>query len=158
MSNAKPYTTEEFNGSNLGSVFDVTIMDSERLLATFVERDALCAEVARLKTEVSVLESDCADGTCRACVKCCDAALAERDAALALADATQAELNAERERHHATLKAADLVLKDVQRLERSFSCFYCGNDRLTHEASCRVREARRSVEKWMNEALKETTP
>lgn len=70
----------------------------------------------------------------------------------------KAELNAERERHHATLEAADLVLKDVQRLERSFSCFYCGNDRLTHEASCRVREARRSVEKWTNEQLKETKP
>lgn len=32
-------------------------------------------EIGRLRNDIHVLESDCVDGTCRACVKCCDAAL-----------------------------------------------------------------------------------
>jgi hypothetical protein len=39
------------------------------------------ARVAELEREVSVLGSDCHDGTCRACVKCCDAALERADRA-----------------------------------------------------------------------------
>ena len=36
--------------------------------------DLARTRVAELEREVSVLGSDCHDGTCRACVKCCDSA------------------------------------------------------------------------------------
>ena len=63
-------------------------------LATDTVRD-LTAEADALKAEVSVLESDCEDGSCRACVKCCDSAIAALAAEKAAhASARQSNLDA----------------------------------------------------------------
>lgn len=40
--------------------------------AFFREADLLQAQVEQLKNTIAILEADCEDGTCRACVKCYD--------------------------------------------------------------------------------------
>lgn len=121
-------------------------------------------EIERLRNDVHVLESDCFDGTCHACVKCCD--LAQRQLAeaqhlassrLAIMEHQKAKLAEERKEHAETRscfgEAQEFIKRHLDPLRHAQD--ELAAERAAHEETKRELEASHMARMSSNDIMLE---